>query len=115
MGSREASGWVPRGRIKGIELAICGRCGIGATADGDPAKADQCDRKCGGKYRADSGTYYRAIPRSSGIDSESWSCWDLGCVEGWVDEIAPDECDSCGHDLDYNVLRIVDGERAGLA
>ena len=94
--------------VQGITLGLCPSCALGTTAapEGDVEK--HCGGGCKGDYKAATGTYYEAT-----AGREKWSCWDLACVEAWADE-QPWECEECGHDLDFETYRYVNGKRTRL-
>lgn len=78
-----------------------------------PAEGEKtCDGSCNGDYRPAKGTYYEAVwgDRYSPGLGEKWACWDAGCVEQWADE-QDSECFHCGHDVDVEVIKYVDGKR----
>ena len=97
--------------VQGVTLGLCLSC---RTGQEPPAEDDKktCDGSCKGDYRPAKGTYYEAVWGDSWSGGgEKYACWDEACVEAWADE-QDSECAHCGHDVDVEVTKYVDGKRA---
>ena len=95
--------------VQGVALGLCWHCQVGEAPPAEGEKS--CDGSCKGDYRPAKGTYYEAVWGSPwGSGGEKHACWDVGCAETWADE-QDSECFHCGHDIDIEVHKYVDGKR----
>ena len=97
--------------VQGVALGLCWYC---RTGEAPPAEGEKsCDGSCDGNYRPKKGVYYEARWGDSWSRSdvgERHACWDEGCCEAWADE-QDDECHHCGHSIDIEVVKYVDGKQ----
>ena len=110
--SNSKEDWLIRGVecvVSGVTLGTCRLCIAWDIRDPDEEDPDHCDGRCQGEYRADTGTYYRAVWGSSWSFQEEYSCWDIECVERWVENEAEADCHHCGQNVPLLMKTYVDG------
>lgn len=99
--------------VQGVTLGLCGHCAAGSEPPAEGAEKS-CEGSCQGNYRPARGTYFLAEWGDTFSGGETWACWDLACVQTWLDE-QPYDCSHCGSTVDMDVFEVTDGKRKRVA